>query len=38
VYNGELEGTTRAVEEAARISKKGLHFHIFSDNQAGLLR
>lgn len=38
VYNGELEGTTRAIEQAAKIAKKGLHFHIFSDNQAGLLR
>ncbi|PVH73105.1 hypothetical protein DL98DRAFT_552810 [Cadophora sp. DSE1049] len=38
MYNGELEGATRAIEEAAKIAKKGLHFHIFSENQAGLLR
>lgn len=38
VYNGELEGATQAIEYAARIAKPGLHFHIYSDNQAGLWR
>jgi hypothetical protein len=38
VYNGELEGATLAVEYAAKHARPGLHFHIYSDNQAGLWR
>lgn len=38
VYNGELEGATLAAEIAADQAEAGLHFHIFSDNQAGLWR
>jgi ribonuclease HI len=38
VYNGELEGTTRAVEFASRVTKPGQTYYIYSDNQAGLYR
>jgi ribonuclease HI len=38
VYNGELEGTTRAVEFASRAAKPGQTYYIYSDNQAGLYR
>ena len=38
VYNGELQGVTTAIEYASKIAKPGLHFHIYSDNQAGLWR
>ena len=38
VYNGELEGATLAAEYAAKIAKPRLHFHVYSDNQAGLWR
>lgn len=38
VYEGELEGATSAAEYASKIAKRGLHFHIYSDNQAGLWR
>ena len=38
VYNGELEGTTQAIEYASLVAQPGQHFHIFSDNQAGLYR
>jgi ribonuclease HI len=38
VYNGELEGTTQAIEYASHVAQPGQHFHIFSDNQAGLHR
>ena len=38
MYNGELEGATLAAEIAADQAELGLHFHIFSDNQAGLWR
>ena len=38
VYNGELEGTTRAVEFASRVAKPGQTYYIYSDNQAGLYR
>lgn len=38
VYDGELEGATMGAEYAAKIAKPGLHFHVFSDNQAGLWR
>ncbi|CAG8978349.1 hypothetical protein HYALB_00012484 [Hymenoscyphus albidus] len=38
VYNGEVEGATLAVEYAAKHARPGIHFHIYSDNQAGLWR
>ena len=38
VYNGELEGTTRAVEFASRAAEQGQTYYIYSDNQAGLHR
>ena len=38
VYNGELEGTTRAIEYASQAAKPGQAYHIYSDNQAGLYR
>jgi ribonuclease HI len=38
VYNGELEGTTRAIEYASRTAQPGQTYHIYSDNQAGLYR
>jgi hypothetical protein len=38
VYNGELEGTTRAIEFASRVAKPGQIYYIYSDNQAGLYR
>jgi ribonuclease HI len=38
VYNGELEGTTQAIEYASRAAKPGQSYHIYSDNQAGLYR
>lgn len=38
VYNGELEGATRAAEIAAKYAARGAHFHVYSDNQAGLWR
>ena len=38
VYNGELEGTTLAMEYASRKASAGRHFTIYSDNQAGLYR
>jgi ribonuclease HI len=38
VYNGELEGTTQAVEYASRMAKPGQTYYIYSDNQAGLYR
>lgn len=38
VYDGELEGATIRAEYAETIAKPGLHFHISSDNQAGLWR
>jgi hypothetical protein len=38
VYNGELEGTTRAIEFASRVARPGQTYHIYSDNQAGLYR
>ena len=38
VYNGELEGVTRAIEYASSIAKRGELFNIYTDNQAGLLR
>lgn len=38
VYNGELEGATKAAEMAAGLAQKGAHFHVYSDNQAGLWR
>jgi hypothetical protein len=38
VYNGELQGVATAIEYASKIAKPGLHFHIYSDNQAGLWR
>ncbi|KAH9207658.1 hypothetical protein DL95DRAFT_482454 [Leptodontidium sp. 2 PMI_412] len=36
VYNGELEGTTQAVEYASKVAKSGQSYYIYSDNQAGL--
>lgn len=38
MYNGELEGATIAAEIVAEQANPGLHFYIFSDNQAGLWR
>jgi ribonuclease HI len=38
VYNGELEGVTKAIEYASEIAKEGEYFNIFTDNQAGILR
>src|SRR5882757_9903231 len=38
VYNGELEGVTRAIEYTSKIAQSGYKFRIFSDNQAGLYR
>jgi hypothetical protein len=38
VYNSELEGTTTAIEYASRQAKPGLHYHVYSDNQAGIWR
>src|SRR5665213_815342 len=38
VYNGELDGITRAVEYASSIAQIGDHFDIYSDNQAGIQR
>lgn len=38
VYDGELEGATIGAEYAETMAKPGLHFHIYSDNQAGLWR
>jgi ribonuclease HI len=38
VYNGELEGATLAIEYASQVVQPGQHFHIYSDNQAGLYR
>jgi ribonuclease HI len=36
VYNGELEGVTRAIEYASKTAKPNESIRIFSDNQAGL--
>jgi ribonuclease HI len=38
VYNGELEGVTRAIEYASSKAKRGELYNIYTDNQAGLLR
>ena len=38
VYNGELEGVTKAIEHANKIAKEGEHFNIFTNNQASILR
>ena len=38
VYNGELEGTTWAIEFASRAAEQGQTYYIYSDNQAGLHR
>jgi ribonuclease HI len=38
VYNGELEGTTLAIEYLSQIAEKDKHYTVYSDNQAGLLR
>jgi ribonuclease HI len=38
VYDGELEGTTRAVEFASKVAEQGQSYYIYSDNQAGLHR
>jgi ribonuclease HI len=38
VYNGELEGVTRAIEHASKTAKQNESIRIFSDNQAGLRR
>ena len=38
VYNGELDGVTRAVEYASSIAQVGDHFDVYTDNQAGILR
>jgi ribonuclease HI len=38
VYNGELEGVTRAIKYASSKVKRGELFNIFTDNQASLLK
>ena len=38
VYNGELEGVTRAIEIASQRAKPGETYKIYTDNQAGLHR
>lgn len=38
VYNGELEGTTQAIEYLSEISKSGQIYTVYSDNQAALYR
>ena len=38
VYNGELEGVTRAIEYASSVAKEGEVYNIYTDNQAVLLR
>ena len=38
VYNGELEGVTRAIKYASSKVKRGELFNIYIDNQASLLR
>src|ERR1700710_1175653 len=38
VYNSELEAVTRALEYTSDIAKEEIHFNIFSNNQAGILR
>jgi hypothetical protein len=38
VYNGELEGVTRAIEYTSKTAKQNESIRIFSDNQAGLRR
>jgi hypothetical protein len=36
VYNGELEGVTRAIEHASKTTKQNESIRIFSDNQTRL--
>jgi hypothetical protein len=38
IYNGELEGITKAIKYTSEIVKEGEYFNIFIDNQAGILR
>jgi ribonuclease HI len=38
VYNGELDGITKAIEYAGSIARVGDHFDVYSDNQAGIYR
>lgn len=38
VYNGELEGITKALEYASQVAGTGLDVRIFADNQAALYR
>ena len=38
VYNSELEAITKALEYTSDIAKEEVHFNIFTDNQAGILR
>src|ERR1700727_350455 len=38
VYNGELEGVTKAIEYASESARPGQIIQVYSDNQAGLLR
>ena len=38
VYNSELEAITKALEYTSDIAKEGVHFNIFTDNQASILR
>jgi hypothetical protein len=38
VYNGELEGVTRAIEHTSKTAKQNESIRIFSDNQVGLRR
>ena len=38
VYDGELEGVVRAIKYASSVAKRGDHFNVFTDNQAGILR
>ena len=34
VYNGELEGVTKAIEYASEIARPGQLIQVYSDNQA----
>ena len=38
VYNSELGAITKALEYTSEIAKEEVHFNVFIDNQAGILR
>jgi len=38
VYNGELQGVTKAIEYSEKIARKSYLYRIFTDNQAGIYR